>query len=78
MIKVYDTVWVMRSNNLTELRVFAITECANLCDRKNNDIRYHLVHELCGSGWGNNEGEIYYPRSVFKTKEDLMKDLFKG
>ena len=76
MFKVYDKVWVMRNNQITEMLVFAVIECMG-CNKgiKEIETHYHLVSSYCGAGWGNNEGVRFNGDSIFNTKEDLVNSL---
>lgn len=76
-MKVYDKVWVMKNNEPRELMIFCVMESMNYA-KDGTDIYYLLVKEVCGTGWGNNEGTRYHSDNVFKSKTKLLYSLIKG
>ena len=74
MFDVYNYAWVMIDNKPKQMIVFAVIKSMN--NSKNGvDLHYRLVNDIVGTGWGNNEGLIYYPHEIFNTKQELLNSF---
>lgn len=73
--KPYDKVWTMVDNAPAEMTVFARIESMDHA-KTGVEIKYQLVRDKCGAGWGNNEGMQRGEEDVFETKAELAKAVF--
>jgi len=71
---VYENVWIMQDNKPTEMVIFAVVVSMSH-NKRGQDVHYQLVRQICGTGWGNNEGIRRDEASMFTSKEDLLASL---
>ena len=71
---VYDKVWIMRDNVPTEMIIFAVVVSMSY-NKRGQDVHYQLVHQICGTGWGNNEGIRCSEDNFYNSKQDLLDSL---
>jgi len=72
--EVYDNVWIISHNRITEKMIYSKTQTMNF-GKTGVDWSYKLVNGVLGAGVTPNEAKGYAIDEIFATKDELVASL---